>query len=109
MATTIGRMRHKVKLQSATATRDAGGGVSESWTTAKELWADIRPVSGAEKYRQGKVQETLTHEITIRHRTGIDTNYRIQYESRNFNIKSIRNIDERDRFLVLLCTEGEAI
>lgn len=109
MATTIGKMRYKVKLQKATTTRDAGGGVTESWTTLKEIWADIKPVSGSERYRQGKVQETLTHEITIRYREDLGTNYRIQYESRNFNIKSARNIDERDRFWVLLCTEGEAI
>ena len=45
MATSIGRMRHKVKLQKPTSTRDAGGGVSQTYTTLKELWADIRPIS----------------------------------------------------------------
>lgn len=109
MTTTIGRLRHRVNLQSATTTRDAGGGVTESWSTVAQIYCDIKPVSGSERYRQGKVQESLTHEIVMRHRTGIDTNYRINFESRNFNVRSIRNIDERDRFLVLLCTEGEAI
>ena len=109
MAYSIGKMRHKVKLQKPTSTRDAGGGVSQTYTTLKELWARIRPVSGSEKYRQGKVQESVTHEIIIRYRDDLGTDYRIHYESRNFNIKVARNIDERDRYWLLQCTEGEAI
>tara|TARA_R100000773_G_C4221020_1_gene119849 strand:+ start:1661 stop:1987 length:327 start_codon:yes stop_codon:yes gene_type:complete len=105
----IGRMRYPVTLQSPTVTRDAGGGLTESYTTLATLFADIRPVSGSEKYRQGKLQESVTHEIIVRYRSDIATNYRIVYESRNFNIRNIRNIDERDRFLKLICTEGEAI
>ena len=72
------------------------------------LWASIKPVSGSEKYRQGQVQETATHQVTIRFRSDVATNYRIVYESRNFNIKHIRNVDERDRYLLLICNEGEA-
>ena len=105
----IGRMRYSMELQSPTATRDAGGGVTESYTTLNKIFADIKPITTAERYRQGKVQDTVTHEITIRHRSDIDTNYRLVYKQRNFNIKGIRNIDERDRFMVLVCTEGEAI
>ena len=30
------------------------------------------------------------------------------YDDRNFNIKHIRNVDERDRYLLLICNEGEA-
>ena len=98
-----------MELQSPTATRDAGGGVTESYTTLNKIFADIKPITTAERYRQGKVQDTVTHEITIRHRCDIDTNYRLVYKERNFYINGIRNIDERDRFMVLVCTEGEAI
>ena len=104
----IGMLRHQVALQKPTNTTDAGGGATKSYTTLATLWASIKPVSGSEKYRQGQVQETATHQITVRFRSDIGTNYRIVYESRNFNIKHIRNIDERDRYLLLICNEGEA-
>jgi head-tail adaptor len=39
----------------------------------------------------------------------ISTNHRISFGSRTFNIKGIINVDERDRFLKLLCNEGVAI
>jgi SPP1 family predicted phage head-tail adaptor len=46
--------------------------------------------------------------VTVRFRSDIGTDMRIQYQARNFNIKHIRNVDERDRFLLLMCNEGEA-
>ena len=60
-------------------------------------------------YRQGIVQEKVTHEVTIRYMNNISTNSRVTYGSRNFNIKGIINVDERDRFLKLFCEEGVAI
>lgn len=105
----IGRLRYKIALQSPTATDDGGGGHSVAWTTVANLWADIRPSGGDETYRQGKVQEKVTHKIYIRYRDTINTSYRINYDSRNFNIKNILNVDERDRYLELTCTEGEAL
>lgn len=104
----IGMMRHQVKLQSPSHTTDTGGGAAKTFTTLALLWANIKPVSGSEKVRQGKVQETVTHHITIRFRADIGTNYRVQYGTRNFNIRHIRNIDERDRYLLLICEEGVA-
>lgn len=107
MSTSIGRLRYKVALQSPTETSDDAGGCTVAWTTKANLYADIRPLNGNETYRQGKVQETVSHKIFIRHRADINTSYRINYDSRNFNIKNILNVDERDRFLELTVNEGE--
>ena len=37
----IGHMRHQIALQKPTNTRDAGGGVTEAYTTLVNLWAMI--------------------------------------------------------------------
>lgn len=104
----VGRLRNKVALQKATETSDGAGGCTEAWSTIASIYADIRPTGGDEAYRQGKVQDKVTHKIFVRYRSDIQPYYRIQYESRIFNIKNIMNIDERDRFLELTCSEGEA-
>ena len=39
----------------------------------------------------------------------IGTNSRISFGTRLFDVKGIINVDERDRFLKLLCEEGVAI
>ena len=105
----IGKMRFEIQLQKPTNTRDAGGGLTEAWTTLTNLWADIKPLRGAETYRQGQVQEKTVHAITIRYRRDIGTNYRILYDSDYYNIKNIKNVDNRDRFLKLECELGVAI
>jgi SPP1 family predicted phage head-tail adaptor len=104
----VGGLRHQVSLQKPSYARDTGGGTAKTYTTLAKLYAKIKPVSGSEKYRQGQVQETVTHHVTVRFRSDIGTDMRIQYQARNFNIKHIRNVDERDRFLLLMCNEGEA-
>lgn len=107
--TSIGRMRYRVALQSPTNTRDAGGGVSQSYKTINTIWADIVPQKGSETYRQGKTTEKITHKITIRKLPNVNTRNRISYDSRLFAIKNVINLDERGRFLQLLCEEGVAI
>tara|TARA_R100001510_G_C7613590_1_gene176395 strand:- start:120 stop:449 length:330 start_codon:yes stop_codon:yes gene_type:complete len=108
MANSIGKMRYKAELQSPTATTDAGGGSAITWTRLTDLYCNIKPVRADEKYRQGQVQDSVSHDVYIRHRDDISTKYRLVYGSRNFNIKGILNIDERDRYLLLKCQEGVA-
>ena len=64
----IGKMRFEVELQKPTNTRDAGGGLTESFTTLSNLYANIEPVRGNETLKQGQVKEQTTHLITIRYR-----------------------------------------
>lgn len=104
----IGRMRYRIKLESATNTVDTGGGMTQVWATLANIYANIKPISGTETFRQGKVSSDTTHELTIRYRSDISTKYRICYGSRIFSIQSILNIDERDRFMKLSCKEGVA-
>tara|TARA_R100001591_G_C4236989_1_gene153467 strand:- start:3 stop:332 length:330 start_codon:yes stop_codon:yes gene_type:complete len=109
MSNSIGKMRFRVKVETATNTRDAGGGISQSYTPVTFIYANIKPLKADSTYRQGIVQEKVTHEVTIRHMDNISTNHRISFGDRLFDIKGIINVDERDRFLKLLCAEGVAI
>lgn len=99
-------MRHKVTLQSPTATADTGGGRSVAWGTLKEVYADIQPQQGRYQFQHGQEKEKVTHRIIMRYRADIGTNYRIKFGSRIFNIHSITNADERNRWLTLMCEEG---
>ena len=105
----IGKMRFEVELQKPTNTRDAGGGITEEYTTLSNLYAGIETTRGNETLRQGQVQEKTTHIFTIRYRRDIGTNYRIRYDSDNYNIKFIKNIDNRNRYLELECERGVAL
>ena len=109
MANSIGKMRYRIKVENPTNTRDAGGGLSQTYTPVTFIYANIMPTNANSSYRQGIVQEKVTHELTIRYMKNIGTNSRISFGSRLFDIKGIINVDERSRFLKLLCEEGVAI
>jgi len=102
-------MRFEIELQKPTNTRDAGGGITEAYTTLSNLYANIETTRGNETLRQGQVQEKTTHIFTIRYRRDIGTNYRIRYDSDNYNIKYIKNLDNRNRYLEVECERGVAL
>ena len=102
----IGKMRYQVQLQQPASTTDAGGGRTQVWSTVALLWANIEPKSGSERYKNDQITDTTTHDVYIRYRKTISTKWRISYGDRTFSIKSILNIEERDRFYLLSCTEG---
>ena len=102
----IGRMRYEVALQKPTNTRDTGGGITESFTTLSNIFADIEQTRGNESLRQGQVKEQTTFILTIRYRKDIGTNYRILYDEDAYNIRNIKNVDNRNRYLEVECQLG---
>lgn len=100
------QFRHKVALQSRTTTVSALGEASHTWSTYAQAWASVEPLTGREYYENRATQGEVTHKVTMRYRAGIGPEQRIVFRSRNLEIVSVRNIEERDRLLVLDCRES---
>jgi SPP1 family predicted phage head-tail adaptor len=108
----IGKMRHRITLQKEVRVADGGGGFTITWTnvaTDPSIWASIVPVSTAENLRSMQLQVSITHRITIRYRSDITGALRVLYGGRVFNVRGIKVIEERDRWIELSCEEGVAI
>ncbi len=106
-------LRHRLTLQQEVQTEDGAGGYVRSWNNLGDIWAEITSVSnrsiyGQEKLYAEQLQSEITHKITIRFRSLISTDMRLLFESRIFNIRSIRNINENNEILELLVEEGVA-
>ena len=116
MAVSIGKMRHKLKLQTRTRTADGGGGAASAWSTSANIFGNIQPKSGTERFFGEQLEESISHVITIRHRRDVTHKNRLVYEhwvqgkkyTRTFNVRRVLNTDSRDRFLDVLCDEGVA-
>ena len=106
----IGRMRSRVTIQTPSdgSSRDAGGGIVNSWSELDVVWAHIRPLSGREVEMADAQEGVVTHQITIRNRTDVTTAHRILLGSRTFNIKSVWNPDQRSRQTTIRAEEGVA-
>lgn len=100
-----GQLRHRVTIQQLTRVEDEGGGYEENWADIATVWAAVKPMRGNERYEAQQVQSTLTHKVTIRYRAGIKPQMRLLYGNRFFNIEAVIDIEERHRWLELLCSE----
>ncbi len=102
-----GALRHRVLLESAVKVPDGGGGVVETWEEVAPLWVAIRPLSGREAMAAGQFASRLTHEITLRYRVLVLPEMRFRKGDRIFEIRAVMDVDERHRWLRVLCEELE--
>jgi len=101
----IGTLRHKVEIQALTVTEDAIGNQVEEWTKVADVWAAVEPLQGDEKLAAAYIQAETTHKVTIRYLAGITPANRLLFDGRTLEIESVRNLEERNRELVLMCKE----
>jgi SPP1 family predicted phage head-tail adaptor len=98
-------LRHQVVIEQPTNADDGGGSKVPSWSTLYTTRAKISDPKAHEKISAEKMEQKITHVVTMRYRSGIDTGMRIRFGSRYFYIKTITNPGERNRWLVMTAEE----
>ena len=101
-----GRMRHRVTIQRLTQAQDALGQATDTWTDVATVWARMRPRTGQERYVESGEHAELSHEVLMRHGVSVTVEDRLLYDGRYFDIESVINYHERDRFLLLMVSEN---
>lgn len=107
MRPAIGRLRHRLILESASRTPDGGGGAAETWTTVAQVWGRVEPTGGTEIADADGLAGRISHAITLRYRAGVTPAMRLVSGSRRFEIMAVIDIDERNRWLKCLCVEHD--
>lgn len=107
MRSAIGRLRHRLSLETAIRTPDGGGGAVETWTTVAQVWGQIRPTGGSEGFDADAVTSRISHEVMLRYRAGVVPAMRLASGNRRFDIMAVIDIDERRRWLKCLCVERD--
>ena len=109
-----GQMRWPVTIQQKTGTQNATTGeMTYTWSTFATVFADMSPVSrrGSKAAWETVIaQQTMAQRVVqfvIRYMAGIDETMRIvDYNGGLWDIKTIINVDTRNRELWLICVEG---
>lgn len=103
-----GTLRHPVRVERATETRNDFGEPIKTWTLLANTRAAIEPLRGSERMIAMQVQSDVTNKITLRWHSAIaelGTKDRIVLGSKQFDIKSVMNVDERNREVQVMATE----
>ena len=101
----IGKLRHQVKILKSIITKDALGQEVEKLEVEKTVWASIEPLSGKEYFSAKQVNSEVNFKITIRYIDSLLPHWVVKFGQRVFNIESIINFEERNKYLQLLCSE----
>lgn len=108
MAYEIGELDQRIALQRRTRTRDDAGGATTTWTTYATVWALVRPLSGRERERLMREEATANYLVVIRERDDVLPSDRIQWRSRELNIRFIKSRGARAMYLEIEAELGAA-
>ncbi len=101
----IGALRKRLVLEEPVRTSDGGGGASIAWQAVATLWARVQPLAGDERHEADRTTGRLRFAVTVRHRAGVRPEMRFRLGARALHILSVRDEDERGRWLHCLCEE----
>jgi SPP1 family predicted phage head-tail adaptor len=102
-----GELRHRLILQQPTQTRDNFGEMTTTWTDVARVWGAVEPASGRRYFEALQANAEVSGVVRIRYRSDIDPTWRISHNSRTLEIVAIRNLQERNRELLIYYKEAQ--
>jgi len=100
-----GKLRHHITFQKLVPTVDAYGGPAEVYEDYYECAASVTPGKSRVFMESQKHNAELTHEIRIRYKPWLLPTMRVKFGTRYFDIEPPRNLDERNREMLILAKE----
>lgn len=109
----VGKLRHRAWIQEKRTptppdpTEDERGQTIYSWENvfSERVPIGIQRLHGGELERARQLQAGATHRVEMRYLPGITHHQRFKLDGRALYIGEIDNLDEANRFLVLICEE----
>lgn len=98
-------LRDLLTIQQATEARDSYGQPVATWSTWKQVYGKLWPISGRERFLAAQTHAESNYRARIRWLDGLTTKHRISFGGRVFDITYIAD-DGRRRELVLDLVEG---
>jgi len=105
---TAGQLNRKITISQSVLVDDGYGGDTETWTTVVTPWAFIKPKSGGEKMHSQRLDATGMASVFIRYRDDIDETMKVTYAGKDYQIRSIVDIEEAHIWMELLIERGVA-
>ena len=103
---TTGKLNRKITIERADRVKNSGGGYDYTWQTIHTAYAMIKPKNGGERTHAGKLESTNMNDIVFRYIPDLLSDDRINYNGKLYQIRSIINIEEQNKWSQLVCESG---
>lgn len=103
-----GHLRHELTIETLSnpsTTLDSRGQPTRTWNRLATVRAMVEPLRGQEALLARQLYATASHKLTFRYQPNVTTQARATHRGRVFNFHDVRNVEERDRVLEVICTE----
>lgn len=100
-----GPLRNRIIIQTTTESQSTSGYNVNTWSTFATVWASIEPLNGKEYFDSQQVNAEENTRFRIRYLQNITTKMRVSWNSRIYDIRSIININEINKEMVLMAVE----
>lgn len=104
-----GSLKHLVAIEELTTTERPSGGHDDVWNEVDRRRVNIRPMRGTELMEARQVVANATHEVKMRYYAGLkSTTFRFVFGTRILDIKSVLDVEEANRVMIVTCEETVA-
>jgi len=101
-----GQLNRRIAVMQRTPQeQDSAGQLKELWQLYKELWADVRPVSGREFVQGQQIESQITMTFEVRHITTITTDMRVHFCENVYAIEAVIHPNDDHRRTQIMCRE----
>ena len=103
-----GKLPHRIEIQASVVTQGvAAGQPIKSWVKVDDVWAGYSPASVREFQQSKALQSEFTGVFTIRYRTDVNSQCRILWRNKIYNISGVmEDSDSALEYLRIPVTEG---
>lgn len=104
----IGKLRHRIAIQSRVETQDAtSGAVTLTWANyATDVPAEVVPLSGREFMAASAEQAGVEARIMVRYDAGILPTMRVTFDGLSYDIRAVLPDPTARRHLALMVSRG---
>ena len=105
----VNEYRSRIGIYKRVLVANGFGGFTKTWSEVDTVWCNITPLRGNETVRYMQVWPTAVNAVTMRYRPDVNTDFRLYYRKKFYNILSVVNVDNLDDELEILTevTQGE--
>ena len=105
LITDPGQLNQRVDIMQKVETPNGVGGLTIIWSLVGSVWAKLVPVHVSSSLLGQQDQERSRHKIYIRKPAQIVSGWKLVMGVREFEVTSVVDPDETDRFLELMTEE----